>query len=373
MTEPQYSSPEAAADSCQPNSDIWRTEVHSRVARFRTRRGRRIEGAFSVRFPFPPAEPVAATSPIRAESPLLELNIPVAELTGTTAIESEPEPRSIEVAADLLQLTAEPVPAADPREITAASVAIDEAPAAAPESNAVAAEASPEAGPPPHLPDAEPAPSPVMRSRPRPKRKVIAFPRQPGASETIHRLADPVLPEQPRILDVPEELEAYPSTPFLDGLQFEPTTAVPASPLDHVELPFRAVGIPQRIYASLIDCSVVAVAAALFAGIGHKMLPDLAFTKPARLTAALVPLLLWAIYQYLLLVYAGRTAGMQMAGIRLSTFQGRQPSLRHRRHRVLGLYLSTASLFMGLLWALVDVDTLCWHDRISGTFLTRRE
>jgi len=73
------------------------------------------------------------------------------------------------------------------------------------------------------------------------------------------------------------------------------------------------------------------------------------------------------------LVYAGTTAGMQVTGIRLSTFKGARPSLRHRRSRVVGLYLSSASLIMGLLWAFVDVDALCWHDRISETYLTKRE
>ena len=325
-----------------------------------------------MRFPFPPAEPVTATSPTSAEPSSLELNIAVEELASTTITQSEPEASSIEVASgDSPQSTAEFVAAADPPGQIAASVAVEETPAP-PESNSVAVEAVVEAAP-PSLPDAESAPPPVMQPRPRPKRKVIAFPCQPGATETAHRLADPVLPEQPRILDVPEELEAYPSTPFLDGLQFEPPAQTSALPADHVELPFRAVGILQRIYAALIDCSVVAVAAVVFAFIGHKMLPDLAFTKSTRLTAALVPLLLWAIYHYLLLVYTGKTAGMHITGIRLSTFQGRLASRRHCRNRVLGLYLSTASLIMGLLWALVDVDTLCWHDRISGTYLTRRE
>ncbi len=162
-------------------------------------------------------------------------------------------------------------------------------------------------------------------------------------------------------------------TPFLDGLQFEPSTQTAGISGDHVELPFLATAISQRIYAALMDCSLVVVAAAVFGVIGHKMVPDLVLTKPARLTAALVPVLLWAIYQYLLLVYAGRTVGMQVAAIRLATFKGRRPSLRDRRNRVLGLYLSTASLFMGLLWALVDVDALCWHDRMSGTYLTKRE
>ena len=74
-----------------------------------------------------------------------------------------------------------------------------------------------------------------------------------------------------------------------------------------------------------------------------------------------------------MLMYAGTTAGMQVTKIRLSTFKGEAPNRRHRRSRVLGLYFSTASLMMGLLWSLVDVDALCWHDRISHTYLTRRE
>jgi len=40
---------------------------------------------------------------------------------------------------------------------------------------------------------------------------------------------------------------------------------------------------------------------------------------------------------------------------------------------VLGLYLSSLSLGMGLMWALVDVDGLCWHDRLSKTFLAARD
>src|SRR5208337_1267837 len=49
----------------------------------------------------------------------------------------------------------------------------------------------------------------------------------------------------------------------------------------------------------------------------------------------------------------GKTAGMQLTRIRLSTFKGAPPSLRRRRSRVLGLYFSTASLVMGLRWPLV--------------------
>ena len=223
------------------------------------------------------------------------------------------------------------------------------------------------------LPEAEPEVQPVIQTRPRPKRKVIAFPRPTPASESVYRLADPVLAEQPRILDVPEELEAFPNTPFLDGLRFDASPQTPTVPREHIELPFRVVGLSQRIYAALVDCLLVMAAAVVFGAICHKLLPKLDLSKPVLLTAAAAPVLFWAIYQYLLLVYAGRTVGMQVAGVRLSTFKGTRPSLRHRRNRVVGLYLSTASLIMGLLWAFVDVDALCWHDRMSGTYLTKPE
>jgi uncharacterized RDD family membrane protein YckC len=222
----------------------------------------------------------------------------------------------------------------------------------------------------------EPHPGPRVSAapRPRPRRKVIAFPRPPvETAETFHRLADPILPERPRILDVPEELEAFPGTPLLDGLQLPASAQQPVTPPDHIELPFQAVALSRRIYAGVVDCAVVAGAAAVFLAVGYKMLPGLALTKPFLLTLAAVPLLLWAAYQYVFVLYGGVTAGMRAAGIRLRTFKGTSPNWRHRRTRVIGLYFSAASLMMGLLWATVDVDGLCWHDRISRTYLTSRE
>ncbi len=248
--------------------------------------------------------------------------------------------------------------------------------AGAPESEAVPTQPqlSPAAGPAPSELRLDPEPQPAPLPRPKAQRKVIAFPRQASAPNVLHRLADPVLPEQPRILDVPEELEAFPTTPFLDGLQFGPNTQpVIATHADNVELPCRPAGVAHRMYAALVDCVLVAASTAVFAAVGYKMLPRLVFTKPMLLTAAALPALLWAVYQYLLLVYGGATAGMRVAKIRLRTFKGKSPRRRERRQRVMALYFSTASFVMGLLWAFVDVDTLCWHDRISRTYLTDRE
>ena len=171
-------------------------------------------------------------------------------------------------------------------------------------------------------PDAEPEPEAAPRPRPRSKRKVIAFPKLATGSELMNRLADPVLPEQPRILDVPVELEAYPATPFLDGLQFGPDPQQQAAlQADHVDLPFQPATLARRACAALLDCALVAVATMLFAAAGYKLLPKLVITKPLMVTAAVVPVLLWAFYQYLLTTYAGATAGMLATKTRLSTLQ----------------------------------------------------
>jgi uncharacterized RDD family membrane protein YckC len=214
---------------------------------------------------------------------------------------------------------------------------------------------------------APPAPRPPSR------RKVIAFPRRATNQEEVYRLADPIVPDQPRILDVPEELEPFPTTPLLEGLHLSAVqrSAVPSP--DHIELPFQAVSISRRLSAGLVDFAIVAAASAVFGAVAYKLLPGVQLSKPLILTAAAVPVLLWAVYQYVMMMYAGKTAGMLAAKVRLSTFKGEAPSWRNRRSRVVGLYFSTASLTMGLLWSLVDVDALCWHDRTSHTYLTRQE
>ena len=363
MTDQQTLHSEASENL--PRADIWRNEIHARVAGYRRRRGRRIEGAFSMRFPFPPLEHDVSSS-------------------GTCA-PADPEQVEQFVAANIAsaeQTSAEQVSTIEAASSETCDLAPDAAATAAePKASLTESPALPEllaANQPATLPEAlvdvDHEPSPPRLPRPRPQRKVIAFPRQAAEAREMHRLADPVLLEQPRILDVPEELEALPTTPFLDGLQFGPTTQpVIAVHADNVELPFRAVGKAHRLYAGLLDCVLVAAASVVFATVSYKMLPKLTFTKPVLLTAATLPLLLWAVYQYVLLVYGGATAGMRIAKIRLSTFKGNSPCRRQRRQRVMALYFSTASFVMGLLWALVDVDSLCWHDRISRTYLTDRE
>jgi uncharacterized RDD family membrane protein YckC len=81
-----------------------------------------------------------------------------------------------------------------------------------------------------------------------------------------------------------------------------------------------------------------------------------------------MPCLLWAAYQYLLIVYASSTPGLRIAGLQLTRFDGSPTSRSLRRWRVLASFLSAASLGMGYAWVLLDEDMLCWHDRATRTY-----
>lgn len=320
-----------ASDASPAHEDLWRQEVQARVTGYRSRSGRRIEGAFSMRFPFPDAD-----------------DVPLAELDRTQFAVGPGTLASIEEAVDQV-VTAHPPLIEEVAEYAPERREFEEQPGA-PTEDQITAQASPS-------------------RRPRSKRKIIAFPK-PLVVEPEEHNSDFVLPEQPRIYEVPEQLEFVATTPLLDGLKFASHQQQSnVAHTEHVELPLQPASLSQRVYAGIVDGAIVMAAAGLFGAISFKLLPKLTLTKPVLLVAAAIPLLLWTAYQYLLLVYSGQTMGMQMAKVRLCTFKGDVPGKRQRRSRAIGFYFSAASLMMGLLWALVDVDALCWHDRISRTYL----
>ncbi len=349
MTEQQLSQFADEVNRASEPEKVWRNEVQDRLARYKHRRGRRIEGAYTMRFPFP-VEEIAETVPAAAEaaltaSPGLAEFEPVSppELCAT---DKAVAPEVDDVAEGESEASVTEVPEASNNFVLQALHAEEE--------DTVFVDSTP---------------------RPRPKRKVIAFPRQSTlAPEVVQRLADPVTAEAPRILDVPEELEAIPSTPFLEGLQLDAADAAAAvaTSREHVDLPLQAVGISRRLVAGMVDLAVTAVATGVFAAVAFQALGHPAPGKPLILGFVAGAVLVWTAYQYLFVVHAGKTMGMMAAHIRLCTFAGRPPLMRQRRHRAMGLMLSSLSLGMGLMWGFVDVDGLCWHDRLSRTFLARR-
>jgi uncharacterized RDD family membrane protein YckC len=190
---------------------------------------------------------------------------------------------------------------------------------------------------------------------------------QPSRDE----LAEP-MNNRPRILEVPEDIipaaqgSLFPEI-HLDADREEGSTH--REP--HIEIPLQVAPLSQRLFAALLDWLVVMAAGLLFAAMAIRALPGVPHAKPLWMALAAATLLWWAIYQYLFLLFGGRTFGMSVTGIRLSAFDGGPPPWKQRSRRARFMFVSSAAVALGFLWALVDEDALCWHDRISRTFPTR--
>jgi uncharacterized RDD family membrane protein YckC len=197
--------------------------------------------------------------------------------------------------------------------------------------------------------------------------KIIEFPRFAWGPPPppLDELAEPVT-DRPRILEVPE---VAPPPPALGGITIEPAHKEEPEKRPGIDIPLQSAPLGRRLLASVIDGVIISAASALFGFIFWKI----ALVRPPQMQllslAAAVPCLFWAAYQYLLIVYAGSTPGLRLARLQLSCFDGTQTKRSVRRWRVLASYLSAASLGMGYAWLFLDEDSLCWHDRITHTYL----
>jgi uncharacterized RDD family membrane protein YckC len=195
---------------------------------------------------------------------------------------------------------------------------------------------------------------------------VIEFPRTEDERPRAEELAEPVL-ETPRILDAPELIEQAIPAP-LSEITLEDDSADEALFADDIEIPLQVAPLPQRVFGGLVDFLVVLVATALFGLIVLKISGAVPLSKAVLAAALAVPCFFWIAYHYLFLVYAAATPGMHFASVTLTDFDGEPVRQRVRRFRALAIALSSVSLGLGFVWALVDEDTLCWHDRISRTY-----
>lgn len=199
--------------------------------------------------------------------------------------------------------------------------------------------------------------------------KVIEFPR-PAAPPVVEELAEPVV-EKPRILEAeepPEEVAAPVAASSVASITLEPAATEAAAAYGQEREVLLWLAPPaQRIFAGLVDALVVVTAAGLFGLIFLYMTGAATSGRMAAGFALALPAFFWALYQYVFLVYGGTTPGLQMSGLRLTTFDGNPVPRRQRRWRALATMVSCLSLGLGFLWALVDEDGLGWHDRITRT------
>jgi len=214
-----------------------------------------------------------------------------------------------------------------------------------------------------------------------PSAKIIEFPRS-AAIPVVHasELADPIV-DVPRIVEAPEVL---PPPPALGGMLMEPTRKEGAERRGDLDLPLIPASIIRRSMAAMVDGAILGSAVAAFAAVFWRLnflglnffslnyfgLSYVSGPLPLFIGAvSAVALLLWMVYEFLFLVYTGTTPGLRAAKLQLAGFDGVPPNRRLRRWRVLASFLSAFSAALGYVWCLLDENGLCWHDRITRTYL----
>jgi hypothetical protein len=321
-TEPGASVTPLAADSTTVDSttidSAWRDELSARLSRYRSRRKMRPPRYPSLRLQFDPPDSSRTTDMSSSSSRFEPVSSHALALSPSASVEQDAQP-------------------AAPHTVGSAPLLADSA-----------------------------------RSGNTPRTaKIIEFPgfTWEPPEPPPDQLAEPV-GQQLRILEVPD---IAPPLPALGGITIEVEQPKESARRPGIDIPLHTALIFRRISAIAIDGLIITAASALFGFIFWKIA---AFRPPLLQLVGLavgLPGIFWAAYQYLMIVYAGTTPGFLASGLELARFDGSTPHRSLRRWRVLASYLSVLSLCMGYAWLFLDEDSLCWHDRITRTYLAPRK
>jgi uncharacterized RDD family membrane protein YckC len=128
----------------------------------------------------------------------------------------------------------------------------------------------------------------------------------------------------------------------------------------------------HRAVAAALDWSMVLIGYGLFLGGIHLLGCEFALNKSTLAIFGATFFLVGFIYGLCFAIAGADTPGMTWTRLRLTTFDGLPPELRQRLGRFTAASLSRCTL-LGLLWSLVDEESLTWHDHMSRTFPTPRD
>lgn len=160
--------------------------------------------------------------------------------------------------------------------------------------------------------------------------------------------------------------------PSLDFLQPSPAgSRKPGTAVEGVIFCDAPVATPaHRAFSAAIDGSMILIAFGLFLTTFHLLGGVFALDKLTMVMLGVSAALIGLFYGFVCVWGNGRTPGMRITGLTLIHFDGHPPDQLSRWMRYLAACLSYCACGVGLLWALVDEESLAWHDHISKTFPT---
>jgi uncharacterized RDD family membrane protein YckC len=206
----------------------------------------------------------------------------------------------------------------------------------------------------------------------------LAAEAEPGTQLSIFEVDPGAISTEPAVVETVDEAAA-PSwtTPEWSGLELgsqpaeeelseEQTSDAPAATPSLQPAP---VGL--RLMSMVVNSSLIAGALVAAAAAAANNLRDLPPLREIEIGAAVAFVIAAALYDVLFYTLARSTPGMKYAHIRLSTFDGQEPTRTQRWGRLILLVLSLLPVGLGIVWAVFDDSHLCWHDRFSRTYLRK--
>jgi len=218
---------------------------------------------------------------------------------------------------------------------------------------------------------------------------LIEFPRELVATRKVR----PRLAEGP-LAAVPErQLSIFEVDPGTISVEPEPAAAQPAAAtwtapewprleMDEQILPdneplevsapvLEMASFGRRLLAVVVDGALITGAFLGAAMAAFNYMAQLPSPKILELGGAIVFVLIGLFYQVLFSTLANGTPGMKYARVSLFTFKNQTATRWQQQGRLGAMLLSVLPAGLGLAWALFDENHLCWHDRLSQTYLRK--
>jgi len=220
----------------------------------------------------------------------------------------------------------------------------------------------------PRPPAKAPTPRQVPLFQERATGKIIPF--VPPGSPAAAPVPEPQ-PKKPRApaRRTPPVNDAQPSLDFLPSAP--PSARKLSTTVEAVIYCDAPVAAPMhRALAAVLDGGMIVIGLGVFLSVFHWMGGALSINKLSLMMYGAAALIIALFYSALWAWAGGLSFGMRAASLTLISFDGYPPERGARWLRYLGGCLSYFACGLGILWALVDEESLSWQDHISKTFPT---
>lgn len=158
------------------------------------------------------------------------------------------------------------------------------------------------------------------------------------------------------------------------GIELDAQPVPEAVPQDEVahKVSIELASFGRRLLAAVVDGALITGAFLVAALVAASNIEQAPAPRVVEQCAVAGLVLIGLLYQAIFTTLAGTTPGMKYARVGLCTFDDRSPNRAQLHGRFGALLLSLIPVGLGLAWAIFDEDHLCWHDRLSHTYLRRR-